>query len=187
VQRAVTLFEEKKIEPALDEYRRGIRKDPLDEDTWYGLAETLHEIGRNKQALETYALALTFITHAPELRAAYAELLISNKRNADAMAVLQKGIEIDPENIGLKAALGTAALSALDDSSPSPTTTSAKAVAAKTEPAPTPAATGAATAAPGEVTAPTGDAKAAAPTAKKTTQVKRKKLCKLFCTVAKPK
>jgi tetratricopeptide (TPR) repeat protein len=165
VQRASTLYEEGKIELALAEYRRGISHDPMDSDTWYGLAETLHALGREKQALDTYALALTMIVHAPELRAPYAELLLANKKRDEAIRVLQKGIELDPDNSAtLKAMLGTTALLSLDDSSAAPAATATK---AELKPAPARA--------------------AGAPGAKKPAPVKRKKLCKLFCNVAKPK
>jgi tetratricopeptide (TPR) repeat protein len=163
VQRASALYEEGKIEPALAEYRRGISHDPLDPDTWYGLAETLHALGREKQALDTYALALTMIVHAPELRAPYAELLIANKKRDEAIKVLQKGIELDPDADALKAMLGTTAVMSLDDTSAATPTAALKPT--------TVAAVAAAKAAPGAKKAP----------------VKKKKLCKLFCNVAKPK
>jgi tetratricopeptide (TPR) repeat protein len=163
VQRASALYEEGKIELALAEYRRGISHDPMDSDTWYNLAETFHALGREKQALDTYAMALTFIAHAPELRAPYAELLLANKKRDEAIKVLQRGIELDPDNSQtLKAMLGTTALLSLDDST--------VAVAAA-KPEFTPAVKKA----------------APAPGAKKAAPVKRKKLCKLFCNVAKPK
>jgi tetratricopeptide (TPR) repeat protein len=163
VQRAAALYDEGKTELALAEYRRGISHDPLDSDTWYGLAEALHALGREKQALDTYALALTMIVHAPELRAPYAELLLANKKRDEAIKVLQKGIELDPDNSEtLKTMLGTAALLSLDDS----TVTSA---------------------APQTVAKPVAAKSAAAPAARKAAPVKRKKLCKLFCNVAKPK
>jgi Tfp pilus assembly protein PilF len=163
VQRASALYEEGKIELALAEYRRGISHDPMDSDTWYNLAETFHALGREKQALDTYAMALTFIIHAPELRAPYAELLIANKKRDEAIKVLQRGIELDPDNSEtLKAMLGTAALLSLEDSSVTPP-------AAKPE------------------FGPIARKAAAAPGARKAAPVKRKKLCKLFCSVAKPK
>ena len=155
------------IEQALAEYRRGISHDPLDSDTWYGLAETYHALGRDKQALETYALALTMILHAPELRAPYAELLLANRKRDEAIKVLQKGIELDPESTTLKALLGTTALMSLDDSTVAAAAAAAAAPKAELKPAPARA--------------------AGAPGAKKPAPVKRKKLCKLFCNVAKPK
>jgi tetratricopeptide (TPR) repeat protein len=163
VQRASALYDDGKIEQALAEYRRGISHDPMDSDTWYGLAETFHALGREKQALDTYALALTMIVHAPELRAPYAELLLANKKRDEAIKVLQRGIELDPDNSEtLKAMLGTTALLSLDDSSAAP------AASVKSELKALPA-------------------KPAPPGAKKAAPVKRKKLCKLFCSVAKPK
>ena len=167
MQRASVLYEAGKVEAALAEYRRGISHDPLDPDTWYGLAETLHTLGREKQALDTYALALTMIVHAPELRAPYAELLIANKKRDEAIKVLQKGIELDPDADALKTMLGTAAVMSLDD-------TSVAAVAASS---------GNAALKP---TAATAAKTPAAPGAKKV-PVKKKNLCKLFCNVAKPK
>jgi tetratricopeptide (TPR) repeat protein len=162
VQRASALYDEGKIEQALAEYRRGISHDPMDSDTWYGLAETFHALGREKQALDTYALALTMIVHAPELRAPYAELLLANKKRDEAIKVLQRGIELDPDNSEtLKGMLGTTALLSLDDASVTP-------------------------AAPKPEFKPMA-AKPAPPGAKKAAPVKRKKLCKLFCSVAKPK
>jgi tetratricopeptide (TPR) repeat protein len=166
VQRASALYEDGKIEPALAEYRRGISHDPLDPDTWYGLAETLHTLGREKQALDTYALALTMIVHAPELRAPYAELLIANKKRDEAIKVLQKGIELDPDADVLKTMLGTTAVMSLDDTS----------VAAAPQ----------ATLKPSTVAAVSAAKAPGAPGAKKGAPVKKKKLCKLFCNVAKP-
>ena len=169
VQRADSLYQAGKLEPALAEYRRGISHDPTDSDTWYGLAETLHEVGRDKQALETYALALTMIVHAPELRGPYAQLLLANKKRDEAIKVLQKGIELDPDNSDeLKTLLGTAAVASLDI---------ADAPADSAAPA-----TAAVAAAPKAAAAKSGTAPA-----KKAAPVKRKKLCKLFCNVAKPK
>jgi predicted Zn-dependent protease len=171
VQRASALAEAGKTDAAVAELRRGIAKDPLDLDTWYGLAQLYHDLGKDKQALDTYSHALDVIQHAPELRLLYAELLIANRRSADAVKVLQKGIELDPDaSADMKAMLGQAALGILDDS------TNAAAVAAGKAPAP-----------------PTVVAKASARSAKSmASHGKKKKLCKRFCPgsfqdVAKPK
>lgn len=115
VQRADSLYQAGQHEAALSEYRRAIAKDPMDSDTWYALAETLHEMGRTKQASETYTLALTTIEHAPELRVPYAEMLIKTGKKAEAIKVLQRGIEIDPDaSEEMKALLGGILMGALD-------------------------------------------------------------------------
>lgn len=159
VQRAVSLYELGKDEAALAEYRRGIAADPLDSDTWYGLADLLHELGRDKQAIETYTLALSTIEHAPELRLPFAELLMANQRKADAIKVLQRGIEIDPNaSADLKDMLGKVLYGVLGDS---------------TNVAATPAAV-----------APVADTLKKTPATKaksKTARKKRKPLCNLFC------
>jgi tetratricopeptide (TPR) repeat protein len=171
VQRASALAEAGKTDAAIAEYRRGIAKDPLDLDTWYGLAQLYHDLGKDKQALDTYSRALDVIQHAPELRLPYAELLIANRKSAEAVKVLQKGIELDPDaSADMKGMLGQAALGILDDS------TNAAAVAA-----------GAAAAPPKAVVA-----KATTSSSKSAPHTKKKKLCKRFCPgsfkdVVKPK
>lgn len=166
VQRAVALYLEGKNEPALAEYRKGIANDPTDFYTWFGLAELLHELGREQQAMETYALSLEGIEHAPELRLPYAELLILNKKRAEAIKVLQKGIELDPDaSTEMKAMLGKILIGALDS------TTVADTRAAS----PTSEITEAATEAKAPIEKGTKKSK---PKAQRRTQ---KKLCKLFC------
>jgi tetratricopeptide (TPR) repeat protein len=172
VQRAVTYYEQGKTDAALAEYRKGLVNDPMDSDTWFGLAELLHELGRTKQAIDTYTLALTTIEHAPELRLPFAELLLESKKKADAIKVLQKGIELDPDaSTEMKSMLGKILVGELDE------TNVLAASAAAAEPA-------AATATPGAKSATPAKpgVTAARPTASKQLSTKkRKKLCKLFC------
>lgn len=169
VQRAVSLYEKGQLDAAIAEYRRGIKNDPLDSDTWYGLAELLHEMGHEKQALDTYATALTVIEHAPELRLPYAELLVANKKRDDAMKVLQRGIELDPDfGPELKAMLGSIAVGALDD---------APAAETKAEHKTLVSASGAKSNAPAAAAATSAKSKAKAAAV----QQKRKKLCRRFC------
>jgi tetratricopeptide (TPR) repeat protein len=152
VQRAISLYELGRDDEAIAQYRKGIANDPLDSDTWYGLADLLHELGRDKQAIETYTLALTTIEHAPELRLPFAELLMANHRKPEAIKVLQRGIELDPEySAELKTMLGNVVLGVLDDSMPVATVNGSAKVAAPVK------------------------AKA------RVDRKKRKKLCKLFC------
>lgn len=162
VQRAVSLYELGKDDAAIAEYRRGIAADPLDSDTWFGLADLLHELGRDTQAIETYTLALSTIEHAPELRLPFAQLLMEKHRKAEAIKVLQRGIELDPDaSADMKTLLGNVVLGALDDS---------MAVASDSSAAAAKPAAGAPAATP-----------AAAKARKTTTRKPRKKLCKLFC------
>jgi tetratricopeptide (TPR) repeat protein len=168
----VTYYEQGKTDAALAEYRRGLVNDPMDSDTWFGLAELLHELGRTKQAIDTYTLALTTIEHAPELRLPFAELLLESKKKADAIKVLQKGIELDPDaSAEMKSMLGKILVGELDE-------TNVLAASAAAPDAASPAAT------PGaKSTTPATTAKSGA-TASKSKQLstkKRKKLCKLFC------
>jgi Flp pilus assembly protein TadD len=164
VQRAVSLYEQGNVDAAIAEYKKGIKYDPTDSDTWYGLAELYRELGREKQALDTYATALTVIIHAPELRAPYADLLLANKQKSEAMKVLQKGIEIDPDaSAELKAKLGDIALGVLDEPTTAPAPAPVESLASPTRAAP------AATA-------------SASKTAKPKPRVnKRTKLCRRFC------
>lgn len=118
MQRAVSLFEQGKPEAAILEYRKGLKENPLDSDTWFGLANLYHDLGKDKLALETYAKALTVIDHAPELRVPYAELLLDMKKKAEAVKVLKEGIALDPDAAGgMRALLGQAVLD--DDTSAS--------------------------------------------------------------------
>lgn len=111
MQRAVSLFEQGKPEAAVIEYRKGLKENPLDSDTWFGLANLYHDLGKDKLALETYAKALTVIDHAPELRVPYAELLLDMKKKAEAVKVLKEGIALDPDAAGgMRALLGQAVL-----------------------------------------------------------------------------
>lgn len=116
VLRGLTLFEQGKPEAAIKEYLRGIANDPLDLDTWFNLAWTYHELGREKLALDTYAKALGFIEHAPALRVPYAELLYNNKRNIEARQVLKDGIALDPDySAEMKALLGRIAVAEMNN------------------------------------------------------------------------
>jgi tetratricopeptide (TPR) repeat protein len=116
VQRAISLYEAGNLEPAIAEYRRGLGNDPLDSDTWYGLAELYHEMGRTRQAVDTYTLALATIEHAPELRLPFADLLLEGKRRTEAIKVLQRGIELDPDaSADMRALLGNVLVGVLDD------------------------------------------------------------------------
>ncbi len=163
MQRAVSLYEKGQVEAALAEYRKGIKNDPLDSDTWYGLAELLHEMGREKQALDTYATALTMIEHAPELRLPYAELLMGNKKRDEAVKVLQRGMELDPEFTNeFKTMLGAIAVGALDQPAETP---KADAAASGTR-----VASATRSAAKGKV--------------KTTVHQKRKRLCRRFCAAS---
>ena len=85
VQRAVSLYEQGKDEAAIVEYKKGLASDATDSDTWYGLAELYRELGRTRQAVETYSTALTTIEHAPELRVPFAQLLMTLHRKTEAI------------------------------------------------------------------------------------------------------
>lgn len=165
MQRAVTLFEQGKPEAAILEYKKGISHDPLDSDTWFGLANLYHDLGKDKLALETYSKALSYIEHAPELRVPYAELLIDNKKRVEAVKVLKEGITLDPDaSAGMKALLGRAAMSELDD-------------AAVTSPGNEDTASESAS---GGSSTKSASSKKAAPK-RKAKAPARKKLCKRFC------
>jgi hypothetical protein len=166
VQRADSLYQARKVDAAVAEYRRGLVHDPTDIDTWYGLAELYHSEGRTKQAVDTYTLALSTIEHAPELRVPFATLLLESKRKAEAMKVLQKGIEVDADaSAEMKTMLGKIVLGELDETNAgaeTPTDAGEAKVADGSKPG---------------VSAAPSTAKAKAKVAPK----KRKKLCKLFC------
>jgi tetratricopeptide (TPR) repeat protein len=164
VLRADSLFEAGKHDLAVAEYKRAIGRNPTDSDTWYALAEAFFELGRTKEGVETYSLALTTIEHAPELRIPFAERLIKAGRKGEAIKVLQRGIEIDPESSEeMKGLLGSVLMGALDAAAQPDAPAGAGAAAG---PGRTPAAGKAATASRGST---------------RTANKKRKKLCNLFC------
>ena len=170
VQRADSLYQARKVDAAIAEYRRGLVHDPMDIDTWYGLAELYHQEGNLKKAADTYTLALSTIDHAPELRLPFATLLLESKRKGDAMKVLQKGIEIDSTANGeMKSMLGRIVIGELDE-------TNVVALADETADATAPSADGKRAA--GSTKSPTVTPGARKPRA---APKKRKKLCKLFC------
>ena len=161
VQRAVSLYEQGKDEAAIVEYKKGLASDATDSDTWYGLAELYRELGRMRQAVETYSTALTTIEHAPELRVPFAQLLMSLHRKTEAIKVLQRGIELDPDaSDEMKAVLGNVVLGVLDENgNPKADADTARGTAA-----------------------PAKGASGRSRT--KVDRKKRKKLCKLFCAGA---
>ena len=165
VLRADSLFEAGLTDAAIAEYKRAIGRSPMDSDTWYALGETFFELGRTKEAVETYTLALTTIEHAPELRLPFAERLVKAGRKGDAIKVLQRGIEIDPDaSEEMKALLGGILMGALD------------AAAQPDKPAAASVAGPAGKSAGGDKSASTSRRAAS-----RVQNKKKKKLCNLFC------
>ena len=115
--------------------------------------------------METYTLALTTIEHAPELRLPFAERLVKAGRKGDAIKVLQRGIEIDPDaSEEMKALLGGILMGALD------------AAAQPDKPASASGAGAAGKSAGGDKSASTSRRAAS-----RVQNKKKKKLCNLFC------
>lgn len=163
VQAASRMLEQGKVGAAVGELLQGVREDPTDIDTWVSLGDIYRQTGKTKLALETYAKALNVVSGAAnELRVPYAELLYRSKKKEQAIEVLKKGIELDPDvSSDLKSLLGRIII---DDMSVGEST---DAVASD---APEPSKTEKVAAAP--------KAKSATP---KISVKKKKRLCKLFC------
>lgn len=161
VQAASRMLEQGKVGAAVGELLQGVREDPTDIDTWVSLGDIYRQTGKTKLALETYAKALNVVSGAAnELRVPYAELLYRSRKKDQAIEVLKKGIELDPDvSADLKSLLGRIIIDDMSVGDTGDAVASDAPEPSKTEKAAT-------------------KAKSASP---KISMKKKKRLCKLFC------
>lgn len=97
---------------AAEDLERVVEAEPSNTEALQSLAYTHAQLGNKERSLELYMDYLTFNPDDPSVRLNIAYELANAGANAEAMRILQEGVERDPENIDLLEYLGNVALAA---------------------------------------------------------------------------
>ncbi len=95
------------VEGAVRAYRRRLDVDPNDADAHHALADTFLDAGRSEEALTEYLAALLVDSADAGAAGAIARIHLERREWADAVAVAQYALRIDPDGHEARYALAT--------------------------------------------------------------------------------
>lgn len=97
---------------AVEDLERVIEAEPSNTDAIQSAAYTHAQLGNNERSLELYMDYLTFNPEAPEIRMQIAYELTNAGAHAEAVEVLEAGVERQPDHVDMLEYLGNIALRA---------------------------------------------------------------------------
>ncbi|WPL15090.1 MULTISPECIES: tetratricopeptide repeat-containing sulfotransferase family protein [Thiorhodovibrio] len=96
------------LEEAAAHYREAVRREPERAEWHNNLAGLLVRLQQLEEALEHYDLALTLKAALPEAQQGRARVLMALERTAELAAELQRALDDQPEDVGLRLRLARA-------------------------------------------------------------------------------